>query len=219
MSITGSRTQSAGVGASDIDPIYRTSAFLNVGTEFEPRGLALDVISIPASRMRYGIEPSSIASALQGERGGFSAYAPTISHTQRLIGQEALPTALAWTVTAAAARANNRMDLDPTPGGIDGYAATWGQISPLIEAQILGAASASLFVTENSPPAFHSAANLSGVGIATVSYAAGEANAATLVVASGAIFVLYAAPIAGRAFGQYLADLIEKLPGSNAGPD
>lgn len=217
MSVMGSRTQSAGVGAFDIDPIYRTNAFLNVGTEFEPRGLGLDVISIPASRLRYGIEPSNIAAALQGESGGFSPHAPTIRNTQRIVGQEALPSALAWTVTAAAVRINHRLDLDPSPGGINGYADAWGQMGPLIESQILGAASAPLFVVENSPPVFHTAANLGGVGIATVSYAVGELNAATLVVASGAIFVIHAAPIAGKAFGQYLSDLIEKLPGSNAG--
>jgi hypothetical protein len=214
MTLMPSRTASAGVSASDVKPIYRTSAFLNIGSDLEPSGLGLDVVSIPASRLGYGVEPSSLAAALEGG-SGYSAESPTIRETERLMGAEALTSALAWTVTAAAARALGRDDLDPAPGRLNRYAHTWEDLSPLIEAQILGATAAPLFVIENSPPVFQTATDTATVGLATVSYASGHANAATLVVAATAIFVIHAAPIAGRAFGQYLSDVIERLPGSN----
>lgn len=209
-----SRTLSAGVGASGVEPVYRTSAFLNVGDDLRPVGLGLDVLSIPTSRFALGVDPTQIANALTGE-DTFEANAPTILKQHRYLGETGPMIALSWTVTAAAIRALNRRDLDPEPGNLEGYADhVWAQLSQ-VESQILGASQAPLFVVENSPPVYQTAASITAGGVATVSFAAGHMTAATIVMTPVVVFLITAAPIAGKAFGEYLQDLIRKLPGSS----
>jgi hypothetical protein len=201
--------------ASDIAPVYQTAAFLNVGEELTPTGLSLNVLSIPASRLAYGVEIDQIAEALVRE-GEYSADSLSIVHQQRFIGEQGPMAALAWTVTAAAVRVLDRRDLDPAPGNIELYAEqVWPQLQA-IEREILGASQASLFVLEQSPPRFGQAGSILTGGLATVSFALGHMSAATIVVAPLVIFLITAAPVAGRAFGEYLRDVIKRLPGAGS---
>lgn len=82
---------------------------------------------------------------------------------------------------------------------------------------MLGASQAPLFVVENSPPVFQNAGAMAVGGAATVTYALSDMSAATIVMTPVVMFLVTAAPIAGKAFGGYLEDLIRKLPGSSGG--
>lgn len=203
------RAQEVGVAASGAAPIYRTSTLLNVGTEQDPLGLGLDVMSIPASRTAHGISRASVASAIQADGGG-----PEFFTSRRMVGIEAPTLALAWTITSAAAQLHHRDDIGVDPSDIDDYSAEWARLSPLLEDQIVDAIAAPLFVIENSPPVFQTASNWAGGTLATVSYASGHMSAATLLVVGGAIFVINAIPAPARALGDYVSDLIRRLPGS-----
>jgi hypothetical protein len=216
MSVTGIRVASAGVMASDVEPVYQTGAFLNVGDELKPAGLSLNVLSIPTSRLEFGVEIDEIVGALVREEE-YSADAFSIVHQQRFIGDQAPMAALAWTVTAAAVRVLDRRDLDPPPGNIELYAEeVWPQLGT-IEREVLGASQAPLFVLEQSPPRLGQAGSILTGGLATVSFALGHMSAATIIVTPIVIFLITAAPVAGRAFGEYLRDVIKRLPGGGPG--
>lgn len=109
-----SRTASAGVSASDADPVYQTSVYLNVGDELRPTGISVNVLSIPASRFALGVEPWQVQNALTGEGG--SAIGPTVVHQKRFLGDTGPMEALAWTATATAVRALGRFRSGPCAG-------------------------------------------------------------------------------------------------------
>lgn len=207
----------AGVGAGQIEPVYRTSAFLNVGDDINPVGLGIDVVSIPASRLSYGVGVDDIVGALTRE-GEYLADSLDVVGDARFLRDEGPMVGISWAVTATAVRALDRRDLDLAPGPGDQYGQVWREV-PSIEREIFRLASAPLFVVEDSPPAFHTAASVAAGGISTALYAVGHASAATIVLAPLAIFLITVAPIAGRAFGEYLEDLIRRLPGSGSRHD
>jgi hypothetical protein len=208
----------AGLGAAAVQPIYSTHAMLNVGDELRVQAIGLSVTSVPASRLQLGVDPTTVLTALtEGTR--FDPSAPSVIRQQRFVADQGAFAALAWTVTAAAVRLLDRRDLDPLPGGVDGpdsyTSAVWNELWR-VEQEVISASRAHLFAVEQSPPVLQTAANIAVGGVSTVTYAVSDMGAATLVVAPLAMFLITAAPIAGKVFGEYLSDLIERLPGSRA---
>jgi len=203
----------AGVGQAGVQPAYTTSGLINVGaSELEPVHMSVNVLSIPASRLELGIDASRITDVFTGE-GEFLAEGLTQVGESRHLRDDAAMSAIAWAVTAASVRALNRLDLDVKPGPVDSYARVWHELGA-IEREVFRLANAPLFVTENSPPKFKTAASFAGGGVATTLLMAGHLSAGTIVLAPLGIFLITAAPIAGKAFGEYLEDVIKRLPGS-----